>query len=90
MAQLSREQLVKLMGKKQMHRQWKHGQVTWEGHRGEVQLCRDKMRNNSLELNLERDTNHNRKGFCRYTNQKSKVKEGVTPSDKQGQQSGNN
>lgn len=60
--------------------------MTWEGQGDEVQLCRDKVRNNSLELNLERDTKCNRKGFCRCANQRRKVKEGVTPSDKKGQQ----
>lgn len=32
-----------------------------------------------LELKLARDAKNNRKGFYRYFNQKSKVKEGVPP-----------
>lgn len=41
---LSRNLLVKLKGKKQMHRQCKVGQINWEKFRGEVHLCRDKVR----------------------------------------------
>lgn len=30
---LSREMLIKLKGKKQMHKQWELGEVTWEENR---------------------------------------------------------
>ena len=33
-AWMSRDLLVKLKGKKEMHRQWKQGQVSWEEYRG--------------------------------------------------------
>jgi len=32
-----------------------------------------------LELNFERVAKNNKKGFCRYVNQKRKVKESVPP-----------
>jgi len=32
-----------------------------------------------LELNLARDAKSNKKGFCRYVNQKRKVKESIPP-----------
>lgn len=56
--------MVKLKGKKQRHRQWKQGQVTWEEYRDEVQLCRDSLEKAKakLELNLKRN---NRKVFYR-------------------------
>ncbi|KFM04153.1 hypothetical protein AS27_10717, partial [Aptenodytes forsteri] len=76
---LSQDLLVKLKGKKEMHRQWKQGQVSSEEYRDLAQLCRDgaskaKVR---LELNLARDTKNNKKGFYRYVNHKRKVKESV-------------
>lgn len=59
--------MVKLKGKKQRHRQWKQGQVTWEEYRDEVQLCRDSLEKAKakLELNLKRNARNNRKVFYR-------------------------
>ncbi|KFQ99133.1 hypothetical protein Y956_03969, partial [Nipponia nippon] len=80
-AWLSHDLLVKLKGKKRMHRQWKQGQVSWEEYRDTVQLCRDRIRKAKarLELNLARDAKNNKKGFYRYVIQKRKVKESVPP-----------
>ncbi|KAJ7399577.1 hypothetical protein BTVI_114083 [Pitangus sulphuratus] len=81
LAWLSRELLVKLKGKKQMHRQLKLGEVTWEEYGDEVWLCRDAVRKGKAkpEWNLRRDAKNNKKGFYKCVNQKMKVKEGVNP-----------
>ncbi|KFW02563.1 hypothetical protein N327_13593, partial [Fulmarus glacialis] len=70
----------KLKGKKEMHRQWKQGQVSWEEYRDAVQLCRDRVRKAKawLELNLARNAKNNEKGFYRYVSQKRSVKESVS------------
>ena len=68
--------LVKLKSKRELHRQWKQGQVTWEEYRDAAHLCRDGVRKAKaqLELNLARDAKNNKKGFYRYINQKRKLK----------------
>ncbi|KFQ86553.1 hypothetical protein N337_12956, partial [Phoenicopterus ruber ruber] len=80
-AWLSRDLLVKLKGKKEMHKQWKQGRVSWEEYRDAARLCRDEVRKAKarLELNLARDTKNNKKAFYRYVNQKRKVKESIPP-----------
>jgi len=77
---LSRDPLVKLKGKKEMHRQWKQAQVFWEEYRdiGSV-LTLVRKAKVQLELNLARDTKNNKKGFYSYVSQKKKVKEGIPP-----------
>ncbi|KAK4828806.1 hypothetical protein QYF61_000863 [Mycteria americana] len=62
---MSRDLLVKLKGKNEMHRQWKQGQVFWEEYRDTACLCRDGVRKAKaqLELNLARDAKNNKKGF---------------------------
>ncbi|GAB0209193.1 hypothetical protein GRJ2_003385000 [Grus japonensis] len=79
LAWMSQDLLVKLKGKKEMHRQWKRGQVSWEEYRDAARLCRDGVRKAKaqLELNLARDAKNNKKGFYRYVSQKRKVKESV-------------
>ncbi|KAK4821003.1 hypothetical protein QYF61_010734 [Mycteria americana] len=76
-AWLSRDVLVKL--KRELHRQWKQGQVTWEEYRNTARLCRDGVRKAKaqLELNLAGNAKNNKKGFYRYVNQKRKVKESI-------------
>ncbi|KFZ59181.1 hypothetical protein N338_00715, partial [Podiceps cristatus] len=78
---LSRDLLVKLKGKKEMHRQWKQRQVSWEEYRDVAWLCRDRVRKAKacMELNLARDVKNSKKGFYRYVSQKRKVKESVPP-----------
>ncbi|KAK4824620.1 hypothetical protein QYF61_016926 [Mycteria americana] len=73
--------LVKLKRKRELHRQWKQGQVTCEEYRDAARLCRDGVRKAKaqLELNLARDAKNNKKGFYRYINYKRKVKESVPP-----------
>ncbi|KFZ67747.1 hypothetical protein N338_13227, partial [Podiceps cristatus] len=77
-AWLNRDLLVKLKGKKEMHRQWKQGQGSWEEYRDASQLCRDGVRKAKawLELTLARDAK-NSKGSYKYVSQKRKVKESV-------------
>ncbi|KFQ63524.1 hypothetical protein N334_07076, partial [Pelecanus crispus] len=77
----SRDMLVKLKGKKKMHRQWKQGQVSWEEYRDAARLCRDGVRKAKaqLELNLAKGAKNNNKGFYRYVSQKRKVKESMAP-----------
>ncbi|KAK4816289.1 hypothetical protein QYF61_014587 [Mycteria americana] len=72
---------VDLKSKRELQRQWKQGQVTWEEYRDTARLGRDGVRKAKaqLELNLARDAKNNKKGFYRYTNQKRKVKESVPP-----------
>ncbi|KFQ81143.1 hypothetical protein N335_03187, partial [Phaethon lepturus] len=79
-AWLSGDLLGKLKGRKEMHRQWKQGQVSWEEYRDAARLCRDGVRKDKvkLELNLARDAKNNKKGFYRYV-WKRKVKESISP-----------
>jgi len=81
LAWLSQDLLVKLQGKKEMHRQWKQGQASWEEHRDSARLCREGVRRVKvqLELHLARDAKNNNKGFYSYCNQKRKIKESVPP-----------
>ena len=81
MAWLSRDLLVKIKGKKELQRQWKQEQVSWEECREADWLCRDGTRKAKalLELNLARDAKNNNKGFYRYVIQKRKVKESISP-----------
>ncbi|KFO80809.1 hypothetical protein N303_13751, partial [Cuculus canorus] len=76
---LSRDLLVRLKRKRELHRQCKQGQGNWEEYRDAAQLCRDGIRKAKaqLELNLARDVKTKMKGFYRYVNQKRKVREGI-------------
>ncbi|KAK4822139.1 hypothetical protein QYF61_010262 [Mycteria americana] len=67
-AWMNEDLLVKLKDKKEMHRQWKQGQVSWEQYRDTAWLCRDGVRKAKawLELNLARDAKNNKKGFYGY------------------------
>ncbi|KFQ63779.1 hypothetical protein N334_06073, partial [Pelecanus crispus] len=80
-AWLSRDMLVKLKSKRELHRQWKQGQVSWEEYREAAQFCGDGVgkAKAQLELNLARDVKNNRKGFYRYVSQKRKAKESIPP-----------
>lgn len=71
--------LVKLKRKKKIHREWKQGQVLWEQNKEAARLCRDGVRKAKaqLELNMARDDKRNKKGFCRYLNQKSQHTRGM-------------
>ena len=83
--------MVKLKAKKELHKQWKQGQVSWEEHRDDAWLCEYDIRKvkAQLELNMARDTKNNNKGFYRHVNQKRKVKESVA-FDEQDWQTGDN
>ena len=56
---------VKLKGRKELPRQWKQGQVTWEEHKDAARLCGDGVRKTKvrLELNLAKDAKNNKQGF---------------------------
>jgi len=79
-AWLSQDLLVKLNGKKEMNRQWKQGQVSWEAHRNIAWLCRGGARKAKArkKMNLARYTS-NKQDFYRYDSQKRKVKESIPP-----------
>jgi len=78
---LSQDLLIKLKGKKELHRQWMQGQVSWEEYRDAAWLCRGGIRKAKarMQLNLARDAKNNKKGFYRYVSQKRKLKESVAP-----------
>jgi len=80
-ARLSQDLVVKLKSKRELHRQWKQGQASWEEYRDTAQLCKDRIRRSKaqLELNMARDAKNNSKGFYRYVNQKRKFKQSVAP-----------
>ncbi|KFQ86650.1 hypothetical protein N337_07878, partial [Phoenicopterus ruber ruber] len=80
-AWLSHDLLVKLKGKKEMHKWWTQGQISWEEYRDTAQLSRDGVRKAKvrMELNLARDAKNNKKGFYRFASQERKVKESMPP-----------
>lgn len=65
---LSKELLVKLRHKKEMHRQWKQEHVAWKEHRDAAQMYRDGIRKAKaqVELSLARDAKSNKKRLYRY------------------------
>lgn len=87
---LSREVLVKVRGKNQMHKKWKQGQVAWEEYIQEVWLYRGAARKGKtkLELNMARDAKNNKKGFSYFNKIRSSKK--VHPPDKQHWETSNN
>ena len=56
---------ISLESKKEMHRQWKQGQVTLKEYRYAARLCRDGVRKakTQLELDLERGVKKDKKSF---------------------------
>ncbi|KAK4825362.1 hypothetical protein QYF61_026881 [Mycteria americana] len=86
-AWMSPDLLVKLKGKKEMHRQWKQGQVSWEEYRDTACLCRDGVRKAKaqLELNLARDAKNNKKGFYSISARKGKLKKAYPPDEQDSQ-----
>jgi len=77
--------VVKLKGKRELHKQWKQELVSKELYRDDAQLCRDALRKAKvqLELNLARDAKNNNKSFYRYVYQTRKVKESVPPDEQE-------
>lgn len=73
---VSKDLLSRKKGKKEIHRQWKKGQVSWAEYKDAAKLCRVvvRMANVCLELSLARYIKSNKKGFCRYVMQKRKIK----------------
>lgn len=74
---MSQDLLVKLRGKKKMHRRWKQGQVSWEEYRDSACFCKNEIRKakEHLEMNFLRDAKTNKKCFYRNVSQKKKVRE---------------
>lgn len=66
--------LINLKDKKEMHRQWKQGQITWKGKRDATQFCIDEVRKIKAqqELGLARDTKNSKKVFYRYVTRKQR------------------
>jgi len=81
LAWLCRDLLVKLKSKRELHSQWKQGQISCKEYKDAVQLCTEGVRRAKaqLELNLARDAKNSKNSFYRYVNQKRKVKESVLP-----------
>jgi len=77
LAWLSQELQVNLKGMKEMHRQWKQGQVSWEDCRDAACLCKHGVRKAKVQrkLNLAKDVKNNKQVFYRYVSQKGKSKE---------------
>lgn len=75
---LGKDLLVKLNCEKKMHMQWNQGDTLSEEYRDAAWMYRDGIKESKvqLELNLARDVRNN-KGFCRYVDEKRKVKENV-------------
>ena len=77
-AWLSKDLLVKLKYKKEMHRQGKQGHISCEEYRDAAQMSRGGIRKAraQLELNWARNVKNN-EGFYRYVSQKRKIKENI-------------
>ena len=69
--------MVKQEDTKEMHRQWKQKQITWDEYGDATRLCRDDIRKakGQLELDLARGERKDKKGSYRDTDQKRKVQE---------------
>ncbi|GAB0190944.1 hypothetical protein GRJ2_001559700 [Grus japonensis] len=82
---MNKELLDKLKTKKEGHKGWKQGQVSWEEYREIVQAARDQVRKAKalIELNLARDIKGNKKSFYRYISDKRKTRENVGPLRKE-------
>jgi len=78
---LSQDPLIRLKAKKEMQRQWKQGQVSWEEYSNTAQLCRDGVRkaNVQMELNLARDANKKRRTSTGMSARKEKSKKAYCP-----------
>ncbi|KFR04113.1 hypothetical protein Y956_00814, partial [Nipponia nippon] len=75
---LSKDLLLNLRCKKEVHSQWKQG--TWGEYREMARTCRYGIRKAKaqMEQKLARDVKNNKKGFYKYIRQKRKAKESVT------------
>jgi len=89
-AWLSQDLLVKLEGKKELHRQLKQGQVSWKEYRDAAQLCRDAVRKAKAqrELNLARMQRITRRASTDMSARKGRSKKAYPP-DEQEWQTGN-
>lgn len=78
---MNKELLSKLRLKKKAYRQWKHGQIAWDGYRDNARVARNQVRKAKarLELNLAMNIKGNKKGFYRYIGDKRKTGEIVGP-----------
>ena len=78
-AWLSKDLLVRLRERKKKYKQWMQGRVAWEEYRDAVQMCRDGIRKDEaqMELNLVREAKNSKNVFFRYYGQKRQAKESV-------------
>ncbi|GAB0204721.1 hypothetical protein GRJ2_002937700 [Grus japonensis] len=84
-AGMKKELLDKLKHKKEAYRGWKQGQVAWEEYRETVRAARDQVRKAKalIEISLARDVKDNKKSFYRYISDKRKMRENVSPLQKE-------
>lgn len=60
---ITKEFLNNLTYKKEVHREWKQGQLTWDKYREIIQTARDQVKQAEalIKLNLAKDTNGKRR-----------------------------
>ncbi|KAK4822673.1 hypothetical protein QYF61_019040 [Mycteria americana] len=80
-AWLTRELCLELRKKRRVYDLWKKGQVSQEDYKGVVRLCREKIRRDKaeLELNLAAAVKDNKKHFFKYISSERRAKENLQP-----------
>lgn len=77
---MNKEFLAKHKHKKEVHRVWKQGAVTWEEYRNIVWDSRDELGKLKPEWNsLYSSVKNNKRGFCRCTCDKRRIRENMDP-----------
>jgi len=77
---MSQNLLFQLKHKKEMHRWWKQGQVSWEEYRNSGQFCRDGVRKAKVQLQLELARKaENKKGFYRRVSKRGRSQKVYPP-----------
>ena len=78
---LCKDLQLKLREKRDTYRKWKQGCKSWEEYSAAVRMCRDRIRKDKvqMELNLARYVKDNTKGFYRYKGRRRQAKESVPP-----------
>ena len=78
---MNEELIVKLIGKKKVHKVWKKGLSTWDKHRNMVRACKDatRMAKAHLELNLSKEIKDNKNGLFMSISSRRRTKNSVHP-----------
>lgn len=73
---MNKELLTKLKHKKEIYERKPHGQEVQEEYKDTIQECKVKIRKGKacLILHLARGMRDNKKGFCKYINNKRKMR----------------